>query len=260
MARELSGTISNMFRLNTYERCFRHWRDENRPISNSSVRYIELPIDKEFFEMPVFAFNKFVQAVGHNDDISANALVAILNTADRNSGYKSIERCMKDILEESFTDSRLVKVEVKDGSNTMLYYGTHGAIFDRNFDPLMVASYKMEKCFRTVVNAGEPDKVIPYYKFTEAILRVNPDVYIYKRDPMEKFIVNKMISGCLLLHTELPLHIRLVDRIFGDNYMPFHIEIGNSPFIIHDTDTPSISTTNEQLIQTVIDHVEEVLQ
>jgi hypothetical protein len=47
------------------------------------------------------------------------------------------------------------------------------------------------------------------------------------------------------------------------SYLSFNhvkVEIDECPFVIKDTDVPSISVTNEGLLQLVADHIDEILQ
>ena len=260
MARGLDDIIVAMYSGRNYQHCYRPWREEGTLVSNTAVMYIEIPIKEDVFEVPIFALDAFVKAVGQNRDIGTEAIVAALNTLDRTSDYKSVERCMKDILVEDFLNSRLVKINVKDGEDTVLYYGTQGAVFKADFTPIMVASWQFERYIETIISSGEGEIAEVKYKFLKGILRVDPGVYVNKADPMEKFIVNKIINTCLTNIIRTPPAGHLGTHFSVTAAVPFQVEIGYNPFIIHDADTPSISTTNEQLLQAVLDHTEEVMQ
>ena len=98
--------------------------------------------------------------------------------------------------------------------------------------------------------------------FVRPILRVNPYTFLYKSDSMEKFIVNKMINTCLEDKIYLPSSYDLSEKfkVKSDEKAAVKVIIDNCPFLVHQTDSPSISTTNEKLLQLVIDHLDELIQ
>jgi len=78
---------------------------------------------------------------------------------------------------------------------------------------------------------------------------------------MERYLVNKVINGCLTTEFRIESWI-VTNRYFiaNDNRMPAKVEIDKLSFTIRDIDAPSISTTNSQLLQTVLDHIDDVIQ
>lgn len=265
MSRDLSATIRSMWRTEFFGNC---GRSCGGSVShNPAVRYMEIPIEQRVIEVPLFAFGAFIDAIKQEDqDSPPSAIIVSLDTIESKSYYKSVERFMRDVLIESYSNSRLVLLEVKQGNDTLIYYGTCGAIFDKDFNPLMICSYQMEKIYTFETNAGEPDKLDVKYKFLYPILRVKPDVFLYKTSPIERFIVNKMMTECLE-HTfnlpyphDLPSEKLVFPGCSLERMLPVKIEICDSPFLIHDADSPSISTTNQQLLQLAVDHIDELIQ
>lgn len=266
-SRDLSGTIRMMFRNNSYESCWSSHRRRSRIVSdeNDNIRYMEIPICQEVFEIPIFAFEAFLKAVKEGKDTQSNAIAVMLNTIGKEPRYKTLDRYMRDVLLEGYRDSRLVKLEVKQGNDNLMYYGTMGAVFDKDFKPLAICSYQVKREVDVVTNPDEQEESITKYKFLNPILRVDPYAYLYKTTSMERFIVNKMINTCLEDGAFMPMDYD-VDRHFViprdqaiKNY-PVKIEIDECPFLIHQTDSPSISTNNQKLLQLAIDHIEELIQ
>jgi hypothetical protein len=257
MSRDLSGTISTMFRGNTF--CYA-WSDRNATDSGLPSKYMEIPISGNTILMPIFAFNTFYHLVKEERDGDIDSIVVKLDTTGKIPRYKSLDRNMKDVLLEGYPGTRLVKVKVKDSEDTEItYYATGGAIFDMDLNPLMICYYLIRKDNRSTVNSGEPDTAVTTYKVVKPVLWVDYRPVIAKSDPMEKFIANKMVNTCLEGNYNLGPHymnrrfLRAIDR-------KVRVEIDRCPFNIFVTDTPSISTTNQQLIQVAKDHIEELTQ
>lgn len=266
MSRDLSSTVRTMWSTDCYCNCYSSYRRSRQNTHNSTVRYMEIPIVQDVFEVPLFAFNTFVYAVGQNIDSQAAAIVVSLDTMENTPSYVTVDRFMRDVLLERYSTSRLVLLEVKQGNDTLTYYGTQGAVFDRDFNPLMICSYQLERVWTVEANAGEPDKEVVRYKFLQPILRINPNTFLYKESSMERFLVNKLMTNCLENKFNLPYAYNLASGRFispsnyDDVLMPVKVEICDCPFQIHETETPSISTTNQQLIQTAIDYLDELIQ
>lgn len=253
MSRTLDTTIQCLFRIEQYNNCWKPYGASES--SDKTIKFMEIPIKDDVFEIPLFAFNAFVDFT--NDDSSeVSALTAVLDTNGHVPRYVSVDRYMRDVLLERFSGSRLIKLETKRENETFIYYGTAGAVFDKDFNPIMVCSYQMERVFNT-----DEEKV--NYIFLKPVLRVSPDIYLEKANPLEKFIVNKMISTCLERKVRLPMSYMLGNNIkVPSDYEEMHVkvELDDSPFIIRTIDTPSISTSNKQLLQLAIDHIDELIQ
>lgn len=254
MARDLEQAIEVAFRgTNTYTRSCQHWYGD-RNILVSTKKYMEIPIKEDLFELPVFALLDFNNLTRDNKDLSTDVITAMLFSLNGEPRYKSLDRYMRDIILEQFTHSRLVKCEVKQGTETILYYGTHGAVFDKHFKPMMMCSWIME---RQWLNEETRE-----YKFIKPILRIDPECYIHQWDPMQRWIVKKAASAALSETIYRPYRGSLTtafEEIPYNSQAELIVEIGKSPFKIRTADIPSISTTNESLLQLAIDHIEEVV-
>jgi hypothetical protein len=253
MARDLGNAIERVFRgVGTRGGC-QYWYSHNGEISGNK-KYLEIPINEDVFEMPVFALEAFVNLTEDNRDLSINAVTAMLYTLHKEPRYKSLNRYMRDIILEHFANSRLVECEVKQGTENILYYATHGAVFDSHFKPMMMCSWLIEK-----VRLSDTTRK---YRFIKPILRINPDCYISQADPMQRWIAKKAAVVGLSVHLSRPFNYDLTSEFetsVPSGTTDLTVEICKCPFKIKTADTPSISTTNEALLQIAIDHIEEVV-
>ena len=224
----------------------------NRTASNTPItakKYMEIPISSDVFELPLFAFEDFRKM--HQNKKTCDVIVASLYSYGQTSSYKSLDSIMKDILSTYF-DKHLCKVQIPNSPNT--YYATFGAVFDKNFIPLMMLSWIMEK----KANAGGVIK----YHYKKPLLRLNPYPCLNKEDVLQKFICGRWMTTALCTKVYIPSTYGCANFIEPDYFSFDHvkIEIDECPFIIRGTDTPSVSVTNESLLQLAADHIDEILQ
>jgi hypothetical protein len=253
MARNLENAIENVFRGFGTHTGGCYWYAHRDEISGNK-KYLEIPINEDVFEIPVFALNAFVILTTDNRDLYTNVVTAMLYTLNREPRYKSLDRYMRDIILEQFTSSRLVKCEVKQGTENILYYATHGAVFDKHFNPMMMCSWLIKKI-------GQND-ITRKYRFIKPILRINPDCYISQADPMQRWIAKKAAVVGLSMHLGRPFNYDLTTAFENaptSDILDLTVEICKCPFKIKTADIPSISTTNEDLLQIAIDHIEEIV-
>lgn len=244
--------VCDMWNADSYNNLYSH------SDSNLTIKYMEIPLDQDIFELPLFAFWPFVNAIKCMDT-QIPAIAVCLNTIGSAPNYKTVDRNMQDVLVSPFKSSRLAVLNVKQGEQNLTYYGTAGAVFDKDLRPLMVCSYQLERIKDTIMDT------VTRYKFLQLIMRVHPDVFLYKKTSMERFIVNKLMPICLENSFDFP-HLRQHDQTFirpldyDRHSVKVKVEICESPYLIHDVDTPSISTSNQQLLQLAIDHLDELIQ
>lgn len=234
----LDSIIYNIFKLNRGSNLY---PGENRI---TSIKYMEIPVDSDVFEVPLFAFHKFCNML--DKGINANTIVAALYSCGAESSYKSIEAIMRNVLYATF-DSHLSKIQIDGTSN--IYYATMGAVFDKDLNPLMVMSWQMER---------QNDEREPY-SFKRPILHITPISFVRKEDPVQRFLVGKMLTTALDM--DIPEPYLFTDRLhFKTNESSFKIkvEIDDCPFNIKGVDVPSISVTNENLLQLAAEHIDEI--
>lgn len=253
MSRNLLWAVENMFENNNWNHCYRPFQGVEH---NPKVMYMEIPITGNTFELPLFAADTFSEIVEKERDDNVEAIVVTLNTQEMMSRYKSLERAMADILTENYFHGRLALIEVKQGNEMVPYYGTQGAVFDKDFDPVMMCSCIVER-------NKENEESKSFYKLSKLILRIDPYAFIHKPTSMERFLNNKLITACLentfyMPSSNLPgNHLLRISR--PTEKFPVKVEIDDCPFTVRPANTPSISTTNKQLLQVAIDHINEIL-
>lgn len=224
-----------------------------RNISNTPItvkKYMEIPIDSDVFELPLLAFEDFKKM--HQNEKIGDVIVASLYSYGQTSDYKSLDSIMKDTLSTHF-DRHLYKVQMPNSPN--VYYTTFGAVFDENFTPLMTLSWIME---RRVNKEG-----VVKYHYKKPLLRLNPYPCLNKEDTLQKFICGKWMTTALGATVYTPFTYDCRNFIEPHGYPGFNhvkVEIDECPFIIRGTEAPSISVTNEDLLQLAADHIDEILQ
>ena len=224
----------------------------NRNTNNTPItvkKYMEIPISSDVFELPLFAFEDFKKM--HQNKKIGDVIVASLYSYGQTSNYKSLDSIMKDTLSTYF-DRHLCKVQISNSPN--IYYATFGAVFDENLTPLMMLSWIME---RRVNEEG-----VIKYRYKKPLLRLNPYPYLNKEDALQKFICGRWVTTALgtRVHTPSTYGWR---NFIESGYLSFEhvkIEIDECPFVIRSTDVPSISVTNEGLLQLAADYIDEILQ
>ena len=223
----------------------------NRNTSNTPItvkKYMEIPIGSDVFELPLFAFEDFKKM--HQNKKEGDIIVASLYSCGQTSNYKSLDSIMKDVLSTYF-DKHLCKVQIPNSPNT--YYATFGAVFDENFTPLMMLSWIMER--------GVSEEGVIKYRYKKPLLRLNPYPCLNKEDALQKFICGRWMTTALGTRVCTPSTYGLGNSI-EPTYFSFgvKIEIDECPFVIRGTDVPSISVTNEDLLQLAADHIDEIMQ
>lgn len=256
MARTLLWTVKKMFR-SRYEDSNTVSNHRNRHEPNNIIRYLEIPIQQDIFEVPLFVLNTFIELVTSGSASDIEAIVTCLITQNRISYYKTFNRSMNDLLNESYRNSRLVRMEVGSGENKVLYYVTRGAVFDREFNPIMIATWQIRKYLINV----EDSKWVYKYEFIKPVVHIDPDTFLTKGDQMRRFICNKLANTCLEERMNYPDadSFHFVEKGRHES-ISVKIDIDDIPFNILDTDIPSVSTTNKQLLQLAIDHIDDITQ
>lgn len=230
----------------------------NRSVSfTDKSSYMLIPVTGDNIEIPTMAMyslptleNKILQKE------PIDALVVNLNNNGGYSSFKSVSASIRDAFTVLYKNAHLRKL-VTVGDPEKTYYGTYGAIFDENFKPIVMLSWELKKIYRD-------DEQDPFrYKFIRPILRVAPEVFINKSNTVERFIINQIIPTALsITHLSSP---RFYDcKIYDSNSYNCNTKvkvlIEKIPFIIKEADVPSISTTNEELLGTALNYIDEIIE
>lgn len=225
-------------------------------------KYMEIPITGDEFEVPIVAFMKFMEIVKNNQDSDYQAIVLNLCSKDIPLRYSTVDRYMRDVLVDMFSRNRLLRCPAKGKDYQKTYYATHGTVFSENYLPVFMCSWMMKKCYSTL----EDGNLEIHYRFLYPIIRIDPGIYLSQSDSMEKFLIKKFVPIAFTDRVCTPFIQHLPDRIvLRDNdlssgmYTP-SLRIEESPFHIREASQPDINTTNEELRQTALAHVGEIMQ
>lgn len=227
------------------------YRETNAPITPQM--YMEIPIDGESFELPLLAFEAFRQTL--KSPIQYDTLAASVYSCGQTSSYKSLDAVMRDVLSTKFS-RHLSKVLIAGSTN--VYYATFGTVFDVNLKPLMMLSWIMEKKYD-----GE-GKMKYHYK--RPLLRLNPYPCVGKEDSLQRWLGGKMLTTSLGAMISTPYYYDLGDYLEQSrtyttrDWHKVKVEIDECPFTIRSSDVPSVSVTNEGLLQLAADHIIEIMQ
>ena len=229
----------------------------NRGISfTSKSSYMLIPVTGDNIEIPTMAMYSLYKVA--DKIINKKTIDTIVINLENTGGfttYKSVDACFRDAFRTQYQYARLRRL-ITVGNPEKTYYGTYGAIFDENFKPVVMLSWELKKIYRD--NGQDPFK----YKFIRPILRIAPEVFINKSNTVERFIINKLIPTTLsLTRIYSPIFRSMIYETNNDDCnLKAKVLVEDCPFVIKETDVPSISTTNEKLLGTVLNYIDELIE
>ena len=215
-------------------------------------RYLTIPLDTKEIELPLFVVDSLqtTLCLKHTDiDFDFDNLVVEMHTSSICGVYKTMDANIRQIIGTSFTN-RLMKITLKDSST--VYYGTYGALFDKDLNPLMMLIWKVK---RTPSNNLMEDSTA-WFTPIKPIIRVSSRI-AQKENSMERYIFNKIITEGLALNNLKGIYS---DIFYYSPQKTFSTQviIDEFPFLISDPATPSISTTNKELIDTALEYIDDM--
>lgn len=234
----ITQVIAGNFRDCLYD----YYIETNKPIIGETL-YMTIPLIGNHIEVPLFAFRALL------GPLDSEAIVVGLNQIGCTTNYKSLPNNLRHALSYSYKGSHLTRIPL---GNEGSYYATWGAIFDKNYLPVMLLTWEIDKV---------PVEGILKYKTVHPVLRIAPEVF-KKTNAIEKYIVNKIIPEALSI-TCLEWPYRS-----GSNFIIHNVEdltpdikviIDHCPFAIRKTAVPSISTTNKDLLNIALDNLDEII-
>lgn len=229
------------------------YHNHNSNLLNNFL-YMDVPVFNDNFELPVFLLKKLFCNNPTDTINSANCFSVCLNYCGVESQYRSTPSMVRDVLSKELNNTRFIKISFGSQEDDY-YYGISGAIFNKNFLPVVMMTWQVEKVLQD--NADRPF----IYKFVQPILRVSPSVFTAKNDPITRHIINQIIPKALDCRCCTP-HI-FGNPLFSDstyhNYA-IKVDIGNFPFSFRNVCTPSISTTNRQLLDVALNNIDEIME
>lgn len=248
----LMEAIKDCFSNNPYNRNYRH-HTMIRPRSKET--YMIIPISGDLFEIPTFALSSFTGVSIVKAEEKLDAMVVNIKDATSKTTYASMESKVRDVLTLSYTSDKLMKVmDGKDSTNH--YYGTHGLLLDKDFNPVMMMSWVIRRTYL------EEDNSLSF-GFVRPLLRIDPRVFMQKGNAMERYIANRIVPTALLISNVRRPYMNNNCFFEADDVhrnLQVKVEIDKCPFTLQKTDVPSISTTNEELLDVAIQNIDEVVQ
>lgn len=218
--------------------------------------YLMVPVKGKSVEIPVFLGNEYINLIEHHepDDIPDYMAVRLESKA-KQSRYSTFDRVIRSVLNENYTDSKLVRFTGKEEEGNV-YYGTKSALFDKDFNPLMLCTWQIK--VENVAHTGD----IPIFKriFKKPILRIAPQFYTGKYDSVGRFVCKKMLTTLLDMSVYPPKAYYYSTKFKYTSASNCHpkVVIDSFPFEIRKVSCPSISTTSQELRKVVLDNLEDV--
>lgn len=247
MARTLNDTLIRLFQGSSSNA----WGYNIRPMSEKRV-YLKIPLNKEIVEIPILTLSDFYSPRWRNKITQYSSLVISLQDYGYEFSYTTLDRIMREALLTNFKSTKLYKVDVKQGEDTITYYVTRGTVFDADYHPIMMLSWELEK------QEIEEDTNTPPFNLKRMIIRISPDCYLNKTDPMRRMIANKIVN--LVLSNNRSSHVSCNGLINGHvRDMRPVVEIAKCPFDIIHPQSPSPDTSNKELISVALNHVGEIV-
>lgn len=222
------------------------------PEHPASSIFLDIPLSSKYIEVPVFAMDRFTglkkeTLIEHEDSIT---LSAYLQPSNLKSSYKSLERGLQDLLPKSFT-GYLYNCPVTQAGETKVYFVTHGMILDPTMKPLMMATWQLEK-------------ISEVWACKRPLLRLDSGCFTNIPGAMEKIIIKKILPLVLMRpvnsYNSVENNSWYRPRIISSSFS-IKVEIESAidmPFKFFKTESPSISTTNESLLQLALEHIDEL--
>ena len=247
----VDSVIKDIFDDNCFTSSRSYSRSSFPQIPITPKKYMEIPIGADTFELPILAFSAFRRSLlrGYNTDM----LVACLYSCGRMSEYRSLDAILKEVMCGNFYN-KLYKIEVPNSQK--VYYGTMGAIFDKNLNPMMMMSWIFEKKLNSFG--------VMKYHYKRPVLRINPEAFVKKEDNIQKFLIGRLLSSAVAMTILTPYfsdcnpYFEQVPRYSDRQSFKMQIMIDECPFMIKEPDKPSISVTNEKLLDLVETYLDEM--
>lgn len=238
--------------------CFSHSAcnyHSNISIPPKDALYLIVPCAGDKKEIPVFILEQYLEhLVGKTIDDEPDYISVALECQDYRSSYSTFNYIIRDTLSDCYVKHKLVPLQGKDGDTVHNYWGTKVTLFSDDLKPLMMCTWLLEK--RQVENSR--GGVFKNY-MVKPLIRISPDFFLAKQDNVSRFILKNMIPKLLQRGIDVP-------SLYGTNcvrsltpplYTPTVI-IEDIPFQLKRVSRPSISTTNESLLQLALDNLDDL--
>lgn len=168
--------------------------------------FLTLDTNNDTFEIPSAFTTTDVSSFAKMGDNTPIKVFPLYVGYEFNS-YSTGDAIIKKLMTTSF-QARVAKIKTSKGE---VYYGGKGMLFDKNFDPLILCTYKAH--FDDT--SGVADRKV---MFDEKIIRVSPDVFIDQKSIVNKAILSKFIPFFLSIELSSRyswVYPRITDASFG---------------------------------------------
>ena len=244
----LASIITNCYSEYSYNH---NYRQHSTIAPNGETVYMEITKTSGPMEIPAF-----ILASSLESKVKADKIVVTLKEASILSTYSAMDAKVRDAISMPYTahysgnSAGMIKIITGDSDNPC-YYGTQGVLFDKDFHPVMMMSWIIEK-------TEEEDNPSIEYKIVRPLLRIDPGVIVRKSNGVERYIVNKILPTALsLVYVSKP---RLPNMRCPGGNMHIKVELDECPFNIKRPSIPSVSTTNEMLLDIALENIDEIVQ
>lgn len=246
MVRDIKGLLQEIFQ---HCNCPSNNYWSTPPDNFGTMRYLEIPFSRGMIEVPTFAFNSFLTAAIEDYPDLPAFLVAKLKVSTNRTYFKTVDSIAKSLLPLEFKTERLFMVQLREDSP--IYYMSHGLILNADFKPIVICSWLLEE----IPNSEE---IGVKYKFVRPIVRIAPSCFLEEPNTVSRFIANKLFKNAMNLEVAQPTMSQTYDvpwrqaisvvRNSSSNKKVI-VEVGNIPFNSRYKDSPSISTTNDKIME-----------
>lgn len=223
------------------------WQKGIVELDGSYSHYIDVDLSPSIFEVPLFLTSYFCKNIECISKSPFVHLAAPLQISTQSPVHVSIPTVLsKDVFLTSFSNNRLYKIRSQN-----LYYGTRGALFNKDMIPLFMCSWKVER--------KETQDSVYRYNLLNPILRIAPSVILDKSDSVQSFLVNKLLKTFLSCQICKPAYYTYPYMDMGDSiYASVQVILENIPFKITTVQQPSVSMTQQELKETVLDNIKDL--
>lgn len=194
-------------------------------------KFLVLPYKNKEIELPLSLLNCFSHNIPSSD---TNVVIPLFRTS--NLCFASGSTIINHLHDDNFPSGGLASLRcVNDKFNAHCHYGTLGAIFNLDFVPEFMCSWKCR-----VDECGHLCTVQP-------IARISPAVF-QQKDSISSTICNTVFKNIIGKSVMDPI---------TTSYFPLSVVIEDWPYSLIHPQKPDIRTNDEELKQLVLDNMEE---
>ena len=234
----LSRVLESVFQSRTTRGSY-----SRNPFPENTFANMIIPLWGSIVEIPVLALDKWREKVlsgAHSVQVQQDAFVAELADGGVSPYYSTLDANFRDIMTMDYCRNKLTKIPLK--GELFPYYVTRGAVFTHELSPVMLCSWKIRM-------EQQGDTVLAY-----------PEKPIYRLSPhcwMVDNALTRMLKGKVLKEI-MYQHVWCLPWYGEGERMAVSALIEDIPFTVQKPAIPSISTTNEELIQIAKDYRREI--